>query len=76
MAIVLPLFAWSLAIAVLVAIVILVPYLLYTIPYSFWCGFADADTRYPATKDCGLWRTVCNATKLYKHWIFRTELRF
>lgn len=69
--------AFGIALCVLVAaltLLILLPQFVYQIPYNFWCGYTNAEVVYPATKGCGIMRNTKNATKLYKHWIFHTEL--
>lgn len=69
--------AFGIALCVIVgalALLILLPQFVFQIPYCLWCGYVNADIRYPATKNCGIMHNTVNAAKLYKHWIFHKEL--
>lgn len=59
-----------------VSILVVFTQFLYQLPYTIWVGFTDANTRYPATRDCSFFRDTVNATRLYKHWLFHSRLDF
>lgn len=66
----------GLAIGFLFAIVVALPCGLYTIPYFYWLGGQQSMGRYKNHDGIGFWRTVRNATRLYKAWITHTEPTF
>ena len=69
----------SICISVLIfgiGLLIMLPLFIYSIPYIWWAGWTNSESKYPKTANNGLLATAVNATKLYKHWIFHTELKF
>lgn len=70
------LLAWAIAFGFAVSIFFVVIPGIYSLPYAAWCGWVDADSKYPETRGAGFYRDVRNATRLYIHWIFKTELKF
>ena len=63
-------------VGLLVGTVLLVVGVLYIAPYSCWLGWNGEKYPEQLPRDVPLRKTFHYATVLYKHWIFRTELKF
>ena len=50
--------------------------LLYEFPYLVWAGWTGKFALRPDLKKCSVFKDTIHATKLYKHWLFHTELGF
>ncbi len=59
-----------------VSVLILVPLMIYSIPYALWVGKENCVGRQKDKKDEKFFSTVKNATKLYKAWITRQKPTF
>lgn len=60
--------------AVFIAIILL--QMLYQLPYLVWASWTGKFALRPDLKKCSVFKDTIHATKLYKHWIFHTELGF
>lgn len=50
--------------------------LLYEFPYLVWAGWTGKAVSCPDLMYCSVFKDTVHATKLYKHWLFHTELGF
>lgn len=64
---------FALCAGAVIAVVILVPTFLYTIPYTLWIGHENTMGRQKDKDKEKLFRAAKNATRLYKAWITRRE---
>lgn len=67
---------FALCAGVVVTVVILVPLTIYTIPYALWVGSQNTRGKHKDKKGEKFFRSVRNATRLYKSWITHTEPTF
>lgn len=49
---------------------------LYTLPFTCWVGWTEADKKYPILYKCKLFQHAKYATKFYKHLFFHKALDF
>lgn len=61
---------------VVLALVIVIPLFIYSIPYALWCGTLNGKRILKDSKKESFFRTVRNATILYKSWILKKEPKF
>ena len=61
---------FALAIGFSVSIIVFVPLTIYIIPFCLWVGFQNNKGRYKELKKGNAFRMACNASTLYKSWIF------
>lgn len=59
-----------------ISLIILIPLFIYAIPYSFWCGTLKGKKLVKNAKKESFFKTVKNATILYKSWILKKEPKF
>lgn len=64
------------SIITVIFIAVLLLQLLYQFPYLVWAGWTGKAISHPDLMNCSVFKDTVHATKLYKHWIFHTELGF
>lgn len=52
---------------------LLIPLLIYCIPYSLWIGIKNSEGKYLEKKDTSFLKDIVDATKVYISWITRKE---
>lgn len=52
---------------------LLIPLVIYCIPYNLWLGIKNEDGKYLEKKDTYIFRQTIDATKVYLSWITRKE---
>ncbi len=67
---------FALCLGAVLAVIIFIPLTIYVIPYCLWIGGKNCIGKYLETKNESPFRSVRNATRLYKAWITRTEPKF
>jgi len=67
---------FALCAGAIISFVIFVPLFIYSIPYSLWIGSQLNIGKHKDKKKEGFFRSVRNATILYKSWITKKEPTF
>lgn len=61
---------------IVLALIIVVPLFIYAIPYSIWCGTLNGKRIVKNFEKQSFFKTIKNATILYKSWILKKEPKF
>lgn len=64
------------AIGFFISLAIVVPLIIYCLPYSIWVGVQNNAGKHKDKLKDGFGKNIINATKLYKAWITHTEPTF
>lgn len=67
---------FALCVGVVISLLTFVPLFIYTIPFYLWVGFQNNVGQQLERKNEHFFRSVKNATKLYKAWILKREPTF
>ena len=63
-------------VGVVISLIVVVPLAIYSIPYALWCGTLNGKRLINYSKKEPFFKTVKNATILYKSWILKKEPKF
>ena len=73
---VLNLLFFAICFGAVLCVIFFVPTAIYIIPYSFWCGTLNGKRLVKDAKKESFFKTIKNATILYKSWILKKEPKF
>lgn len=69
-------FLFAICAGVVISLLVFIPLTIYVVPYLLWVGNENTMGRHTDKKKEGIWKSVKNASLLYKSWIRREKPSF